>query len=98
DHRLLGRFRRVPPAVAARRPAVVDQLRLATVGRGHDAHRVVWAPVPGGGWVVLGVRVESRDRLVRRARTLIIAAAGALVALLRGLPSAATPPPTPASA
>ncbi|HKA28947.1 MAG TPA: ATP-binding protein [Candidatus Binatia bacterium] len=90
DHRVLGRFRRVPPAVAARRPAVVDQLRLATVGRGRDAHRVVWAPVPGGGWVVLGVRVESRDRLVRRARTLIVGAAVALTALLGTLAWAIT--------
>jgi hypothetical protein len=59
DHRVLGRFRRVPPAVAARRPPVIDQLRLATVGRGNDVHRVVWAPGPDGSWVVLGVRAED---------------------------------------
>lgn len=90
DHRVLGRFRRVPPAVAARRPPVIDQLRLATVGRGRDVHRVVWAPAPDGGWVVLGVRAESRERLVRRTRAVIVGAAVALMGLLGTLAWAIT--------
>jgi signal transduction histidine kinase len=90
DHRVLGRYRRVPPAVAARRPPVIDQLRLATVGKGRDVHRVVWAPGPGGSWIVLGVRAESRDRVVRRARAVIIGAAAALMLLLATLAWAIT--------
>src|SRR5262249_1766348 len=82
DHRVLGRFRRVPPAVAARRPAVVDQVRLATVGRGRAVHRVVWAPAPNGGWAVPRVRAESPGRRLRGARALIVGAALALMVLL----------------
>jgi signal transduction histidine kinase len=90
DHRLLGRYRRVPPAVAARRPPVVDRLRLATVGKGRNVHRVVWAPGPDGSWVVLGVRAESRDRVVRRARAVILGAAAAMMLLLATLAWAIT--------
>ena len=90
DHRVLGRFRRVPPAVAARRPPVIDQLRLATVGRGNNVHRVVWAPGPDGSWVVLGVRAEGRELLVRRARAVILGAAVALMVLLGTLAWAIT--------
>jgi signal transduction histidine kinase len=85
DHRVLGRFRRVPPAVVARRPPVIDQVRLATVGGGHDVHRVVWAPGPEGGWVVLGVRADGRALLVRRAREVILGTAVLLMVLLATL-------------
>jgi signal transduction histidine kinase len=90
DREVLARFRGVPPAVAARRPPVIDRVRVGTVGKGRAAHRVAWAPTPAGGWVVLGVRAENRDLLVQRARRAIAGAAATLMVLLATLAWAIT--------
>ncbi len=85
DHRVVARFRTVPPAVAARRPKRIERLELRTVGEGHGLHRVAWAPGPAGGWVVLGVRAANQALLCRRAKTAIGVTAAGLVVLLTAL-------------
>ena len=85
NHRVLARFRTVPPFVAARRPKRLSGLQLLTVGEGPRLHRVAWAPGPTGGWVVLGVRAGNQASLCRRAKTAIGTAALGLVVLLTAL-------------
>jgi signal transduction histidine kinase len=85
NRQVLARYSMVPPVVAERRPKQLGELQLLTVGQGRAAHRVVWAPGPSGGWVVLGVRVAAQVALARRAKTVIGVAAAALVLLLTTL-------------
>jgi signal transduction histidine kinase len=78
----IAHWRNVPPKVGRRRPTPLTQLTTLTVGGGSRAYRVVWAPTPVGGWVVVGVRVAGQARLVRQARLAIGGVGIALVVLL----------------
>jgi signal transduction histidine kinase len=69
----------VPPAIAALAPPRMPETRRTTVGREKGAYRVIWYPMPGGGWVEIGVRVRGHVRTLQRAR---LAIAGTAVLLL----------------
>ncbi len=85
DRRTLARFRRVPRPVSLRRPARLDGPMMATVGSGAQTYRAAWAPIAGGGHVVMGVRAGGQMTLVRNARLAIVGTASALVVLLAAL-------------
>jgi signal transduction histidine kinase len=82
EGRTIAQARRVPSPVGRRRPRSLAQMTTATVGSGDRSYRVVWTPTPGGGWVVVGVRVAGQARLVRRARIAIAGVGVALILLL----------------